>query len=260
MARSAFLALVLLLFVPSAAAAALPKAQPPDVRALKAKGVEVDWPLTRSVELSASHFLDIKVRSRRPVTLSLVLVGRNGRPLRSVARTTLRTGSFQHFMSLYRGKRLALRLDVGAQRYWSWIRVHKDPDRALVTCEHGAEVLPTLELAAGPLRAGQTYTVGLRNGGCCPMSVLGIDDQWLRPAAAGGWESIPIDCVSGQLITDVTPVSICDRVGVWALVRPRGPLERELRVPVGLPPGRYLLRFRYRDDQPPLEREVDVVA
>jgi len=259
MVRSALLAVVAVLLAPAVAGAALPAANPPDVAALKAQGVEVEWPLTASVELSRMHYLNLRVRSRKPVTLSLIAVGRKGRPLRSVARKTLRSGTFEQYLVMARARRLALRLDVGKQRYWSWITVRAD-DRPAVTCEHGTETAPTLQLPAAPLRLGQPFNVGLRNGGRCPLGVLGLDLTWYRPSADGGWESVPIDCGTGALITEPTGRSICDRVGVVDVVGPGAIYDERTTTPSGLPPGRYLLKARWRDDQPPLQREVDLVA
>jgi hypothetical protein len=259
MVRSALFAVVSLLLVPGVAGAALPKAHPPDVKALEAKGVEVDWPLTASVELSKAHAVAVSVRSRTPVTLSLVAVGRNGRPLRAVARKTVRTGTFEQDLFMARAQRLALRLDVGKQRYWSWIRVRDDSEPA-VKCEHGTESTPTFEAPETPLRVGQRYRFRLRNPGACPAAVLSPDDQWLRPGATGGWEPVPLDCGTGELITGTTSPSICDRVGIYPVVGPGAVYEGKATVPVGLTPGHYLLRLHWRFDQPPLEREVDVVA
>ncbi len=208
------LALATLLLVPAVAAAALPPANPPDVAKLKAKGVQVDWPLTASVELTAYHVVALEVRSRTPVTVSLVVVGRNGRPLRSLARKTLRHGRVDHYMAGHQGRRLALRLDVGKQRYWSWIVVRRDT-RPTLSCEHGPETAPTLQLGKG-LRSGQRFTVGLRNAGRCPAGGTLGDTHWLRPTAAG-WEPIPVDCAYNYVITPERPSSnaICELSTGW---------------------------------------------
>jgi hypothetical protein len=118
------LALLALLMIPARAAAALPAAHPPDRAALKAAGVRVTWPVAGSTASRGfGAKLSVKVVSKHARSrLALLRVNASGRPLRAVARRTLRSGTFSARVPRYpTGAVYELRLIVAGQTYSSWI-------------------------------------------------------------------------------------------------------------------------------------------
>jgi hypothetical protein len=100
---------------------ALPPAEPPS---RSVAGVHVTWPLTApETTLAPGTKLVVRVSSpRRRAQLSLVRVDARGRALRSIARRTLRKGTFTaQVPAAVAGARYALRLNVAGHRPWSWI-------------------------------------------------------------------------------------------------------------------------------------------
>jgi hypothetical protein len=196
--------------------------------------------VTATTRLAFLQWLEIPVRAERPVTLSLVAVDAAGRRLRTIKRTTTRDGRF--VVSLSRRGRHALRLDVGKRHYWSWIDVAADPTAA-IACEHGAERDPQLKLDAR-LRAGQSFTLALRNPGRCAMGVLDPTLTWER-ATPRGWEPVPAEPGG-----DIAPA---ERV-----VGPKRTFTVRRAVPGGLPAGHYRVAVRHDLSRRPLYRALDV--
>ena len=104
-----------------AATAALPPAEPPS---RSVAGVHATWPLTApETTLAPGAKLVVRVSSpRRRSQLSLVRVDARGRALRTIARKTLRSGTFTaQIPAAMPGARYALRLNVAGHKRWSWI-------------------------------------------------------------------------------------------------------------------------------------------
>ena len=99
---------------------ALPPAEPP---ARVVAGVQVTWPLTKSeTVLAPGAKLTIRVASkRRSAKLSFVRVNASGKALSTVAKRTLRRGSFTVTVPSASGARYALRLAVAGRERFSWV-------------------------------------------------------------------------------------------------------------------------------------------
>ena len=109
----------------SALALAAPAAAaPPNAAKLRALGVKVAWPATGS--LQPGHGVEVRVTSRRARSrVALVRVDTRGRVVRSVARATLRSGTFRAALPADAGARYTLQLAVGKLRYFSLITTPK---------------------------------------------------------------------------------------------------------------------------------------
>jgi hypothetical protein len=107
--------------------ASAPPAQLPPTRAID--GVRIVWPARQaSVRLSAGALVRVRVRSDGPRSrVRLVRVTASGKPMRTIARATLRSGSFSVALPLVAPARYALRAQVAGHRYWSWIVVAASP-------------------------------------------------------------------------------------------------------------------------------------
>ena len=100
---------------------ALPPAEPP---ARVVAGVQVSWPLSQpETSLSPGARLTVKVASkRRRSQVSFVRVNAAGKGLRTVAKRTLRRGSFTVSVpDATPGARYALRLTVAGRKRFSWV-------------------------------------------------------------------------------------------------------------------------------------------
>ena len=100
---------------------ALPPAEPP---AKVIAGVEVTWPLSKpETTLSPGAKLTVRVVSdRRKARLSFVRVDVSGKGIATVARRTLRRGSFTvRVPAGTPGARYALRIDVAGKKRFSWV-------------------------------------------------------------------------------------------------------------------------------------------
>jgi hypothetical protein len=151
---------------------ALPPANPPEK--LPA-GTLVHWPVKHQVTvIEPGAKLTISVRSsRRPVTVSLNRAGISGRVFQSVAKRTLRRGTYT-IKAREKGI-FALRLTVAGKRYWSWVVVGKD-----ICYQFGDTAqlrLPTPTVATGGTLA---YEIVNTSAGCLVVGhVYGIEQ--LRP-------------------------------------------------------------------------------
>jgi hypothetical protein len=241
------------------ALAALPPAHPPDVDALKKQGVAVTWPLTRSVRLPSAypHDLGVAVRAKRRVTISLRRVDARGRLVETVKRQTVREGTFDEYVYGKPGARFQLRLEVGKQRFWSWITLVDSPR---IACERGTSVEPGVAVEP-TLHPGQDFTVRFHNAGRCPQEV----DRWTAVGweqwTDAGWAPVDIECSTGDVRTPTSPSAVCDSIYAPTLVAPGGDFALTRRVPPSLSPGRYRLKITSRpySGSPTTEHEVDVM-
>jgi hypothetical protein len=229
------------------ARAALPAAHPPDQAKLARHGVLVAWPLTRSVRVRPLHRLVVPVRARKPVTVSLTAVDARGRHVTTLKRRTLRNGTFT--ATLYNPplrRRLALRLDVAGQRYWSWVRLSRTGP---VRCEHGALERPRIVAGPTSLRAGDTYTLRFRNDGRCPAEMVTQrfpwNPRWWRQTPSG-WEIVRESAVAHRS-TSYVPL--------FDLIGPGNERAFDHRAPGGLPAGRYRIEITQIYSRPKLQRD-----
>ena len=262
MLRFAIAILACVVVSPAVAHAALPAAHPPTSAQLRAKKVQLTWPLTDRARLPGFHVIRIPVRSlKHPVTLSLVEVDRRGRTIRTLERETLRRGMFEAYIAEPGMQRLALRLRVGRSRYWSWITAVAERTMERIACEHGVAMDPVLSLGGTPLRSGRAFVLELQNPGRCPLGVVAPLVYWQRPVAGGGWELVPTNCEDNSVRSpgDDSPTMICDRLPVSEVVAPGAVRVFPQSVPSGLAPGHYRIAIDPYP-QPTVFREVDVVV
>jgi len=174
--RAIPVALLLLLGVAPGSALA----KPPNRDVLRAEGVRVNWPATGT--LSAGQRLTVKVESRRArVRLVLFRADAQGHVMRTLARRTLRKGTFSPVLPLHVGARYGLRLAVAGHRYTSFITTSCPP-----AGQSGVE----LRLSALQGRSGDTLTLSMANTGAnCLM--YGYGYRWERMQADGTWQDVP---------------------------------------------------------------------
>lgn len=109
----------------SSAAAALPPAKPPTTAGLASAGLKVTWPLAAPATASTpgARFAVKVRRGSARATVSLVRVNGDGRALRTVARRTLRSGTFTAVLPAAAPARYALRLSARGRTFFGWIEV-----------------------------------------------------------------------------------------------------------------------------------------
>ena len=236
MLRGALAAAVLAPAVlPAAAAADLPPQQPPPSTPL---GINVSWPARHTnTGYEPGSRIEVRVDSaRRPVKLSLVSVDPDGRPLRAVARQTLRRGTFR--ATVPAAGMFALRMNVADRRYWSWIR----SEQCLNTRGDRAEI----RLSVPAIPAGMTLDYQLANTstGC-----IGVGESYgfQRLMADGSW----IEARTGYAF----PMPLF-------VIAPGSFHQKHARVPASFPPGRYRIADSWRQEitRPPIRRTFDVYA
>ena len=128
------------------AAPSLPDARPPDASTLRDLGVRVSWPVgTRIRALAPGDRVVVRVKAlrgdpaaRHTVHLALVRVDRRGNGLRSVARRSMRDGTFAVRLPRVKGARYALRLAVAGRRFVGWIEASKPPEDVVPPAPDGA--------------------------------------------------------------------------------------------------------------------------
>ena len=217
---------------------ALPPAEPP---ARVVSGVRITWPLAKpETVLEPGSKLTVRIASkRRRAKVSFVRVNTAGKGLATVARRTLRRGSFTVTVpSATPGARYALRLSVAGRKRFSWVTTPVPPILAPATpvpvpvpaptsisfCgplsppQDIGDINPTLTLTSATVAAGETLALTVGNAGPGIFSVGG--SAWLVPEGQDPW---PFGNVSGTSTT----------------LRPAEATQRSLLVPVGTAPGRY---------------------
>ena len=150
--------------------AALPPAEPP---ARVVAGVQVTWPLSKpETSLAPGSKLTVRIASkRRRAQVSFIRVNAQGDGLATVAKRTLRRGSFTVTVPAATGARYALRLTVAGRKRFSWVTtpVPAPPAPAPHSfCgpnnppQARADINGTVTPASATIQAGQTlaYTVG----------------------------------------------------------------------------------------------------
>jgi hypothetical protein len=228
-----------------AAIAALPPSEPPS---RSVAGVHVNWPLTApETTVAPGAKLVVRVSSpRRRAQLSLVRVDGRGRALRTVARRTLRKGTFTVQVPVaVAGARYALRLNVAGHKRWSWITTPSAPAPAATPAPVATPIptaqpqplsfcgpeppLPWTAFAASVATSAATVTAGeaigytVTNTGSGPMHDTG--QNALQPEAQMGY-GVPRPGDQGGPL----PVGAS--------------VEHELVIPADTEPGRYrILRY-----------------
>jgi hypothetical protein len=242
---------------------ALPPAEPP---ARVVAGVQVSWPLSKpETELAPGAKLTVRVASkRRRAQLSFVRVNAAGKGLSTVAKRTLRRGSFTVTVPVATaGARYALRLNVAGRKRFSWVTIPVPPIPApaapvatptptsISLCgpssppQHVGDINPTLTLASTTVAAGETLALTVGNAGPGTFSVGG--SAWLVPEGQNPW---PFGNLSGTSTT----------------LRAAEATQRSLLVPIGTAPGRYRvaapITFQSCDviaTQPELSEPIEVL-
>lgn len=177
---------------------ALPPAEPP---ARVVSGVRVMWPLAKAeTVLEPGSTLTVRIASkRRRAKLSFVRVNASGKGLATVARRTLRRGSFTVTVpNATPGARYALRLTVAGRKRFSWVTTPvpvipapvaappvapsptpAPPPTLLPFCGEGnppqrlEDINATVSPAAMTVRAGETLDYTTTNLGPGVFSVTG---------------------------------------------------------------------------------------
>jgi hypothetical protein len=204
---------------------ALPPVQlPPPVVA----GVHITWP--KQTGASAGTALTVKVASaRHTARLSLVAVGRDGKPVRALARRTLRTGTFK--ATVGGAGTYELRITVAGRSYGSWVNV---PSLPCGLANGGAQIV-----------LGATSA---RPGGSLPYDVVNTGDKGITGGAPytlarrrddGSWQPLP---------SGIFPMYA-------VVIAPCGTLDKNASIPAGAVPGHYRVT-----DSTGASAEFDVAA
>jgi hypothetical protein len=216
---------------------ALPPAEPP---ARVVAGVQVTWPLTKSeTELAPGAKLTIRVASkRRSAKLSFVRVNASGKALSTVARRTLRRGSFTVTVPNAAGARYALRVTVAGRKRFSWVTTPAAVAPAppaptpaptpvpLSFCpdtppQTSADINARITPASPTVKAGETLAFEITNAGPGGFTALGAA------------KVVP----DGQAATAYW-VSEAPMTGL----RPGESAQRSVLVPAGTTPGMYRIQ------------------
>lgn len=113
------------------ASAALPAPKPPSAAAMKKLGVRVVWPAGRRVmTVEPGERLHVRVRRAGGATprVTLVRVDSRGRRMRQVGTDAGRRGVLSVTVPERAGARYALQLQVGPERFWSWLQAQPAPE------------------------------------------------------------------------------------------------------------------------------------
>jgi hypothetical protein len=214
---------------------ALPPAEPP---ARVVAGVQVTWPLSKpeTSVLPGSKLTVRIVSKRRRAQVSLVRVDAAGRPVRAIARRTLKRGSFTVTVPAAMGARYALRLNVAGRKRFSWLTTPAPSPPAPMpvpaptptpvplcapdSTQRSEDINATVAVASASVAAGQAldYTVG--NAGPGRLAATGsaslVPDGEPGPQF-GEWSSPLTDLAVGASAQRSTSVSAGTAPGTYRL-------------------------------------------
>jgi hypothetical protein len=194
------------LVVATTAALALPAAAQASVK--------ITWPRPATVE--AGTKVKVKIRSDRPVRVALVRESASGRIMRTLARRTLRTGTFT----------VAVPVGGHALRVTSGKRHSQHAIRGVYShCVAATAQTTKLRLSATSVQRGGTLAYDLVNtGDRCVYT--GFAYTFQRQAADGAWAPGPLP----------PPVPL-----IQVIVGPNEALAKSATVPADAEPGHYRL-------------------
>lgn len=189
---------VLLLAAPSAVAA------PPN---LSRHGIAVTWPNGPMVPANAAF--EVKVQSKREkVSLKLVRVSESGKPMRVLARKTVRTGVLNVALPPTVGARYRLTMEA-VDREWT--------EDFTTTCAAGGTPAVEGNVTPAAARSGDRVVLRMHNTGTACLS-YGSAFSWERQLADGSWQNVPLPpnhawTLEGRSLTPGSWTG--ERVWVW---------------------------------------------
>jgi hypothetical protein len=179
--------------------------------ATPAAHADITWP--KATSFDKGDRVSVGVDFERRARVSLVSLSAQGKPLRTLARRTLRKGTFS--AELTRFGKFELRVVVAGKR-------HKRVIEAKLTCPNDHPGAMSITLGATSVTAGGTlpYTLENISDACLDAGYFyGLE----RQAADGSW----------------VPLPVAPAIAVLMKLPPGGKLRKEAVVPAGSAPGHY---------------------
>ena len=236
MRRATVLTALLLIALCSTAEAKLPAPKPPDAPALRAFGLQVQWPAAGTTRVAPGYPIALQVtgvgranRHRRVPLISLVRVDPTGRMGKVIARRRIAAGqTFRTTMpggppnSLYQ-----LRLDVGSRHYWSWLALGAPGDPPTADCEASNDrKAATLSVTPASARTATTIHLVLRNTGTACLARPG-PPRWEQHLPDGTYRPVSVPRPATPAIGGIVVPGLTER--------------RDETIWTGLAPGAYRL-------------------
>jgi hypothetical protein len=232
-------------------AATLPAAHPPPA---SVAGVHVSWPKQTKLASGATERVKVSSRHRR-AQLSLVSSTSSGKIRRTLARKTLRRGTFR--AKVGGAGTYELRLTVARHHYWSWLTVSSAVSSPPAPAPSPPQPVPSpspipVDCGDQPQGTSARLTLGRPTttvGGSMPYRVTNTSRGCITEGAAYGLARQNADGSWQQIPTGPFPLYA-------VLVPPGGSYSKVARIPSDAQPGRYQITDSFQG----LTAEFNVTA